>query len=429
MLKPKELEVIPQALTELYSQVEVDIIANMAERMAELQFIPAAEWQYQKLHEMGLLRSDIVERLSKASGIAKKEIEALTAQTASKALKADAAVYKAGGIPADKIERASEAVKSVLIAGLDNTKGLFDNITRTTADTATRQFERALDRAWLQVSSGAIDYNSAIRRAVKSLAKDGVAAIEYPSGHRDHLDVAVRRAVLTGLNQTSLRAQDRLAEQLGSDLVEVTAHAGARTGDGWADHAEWQGKIYSRSGKHDKFPGLFQSTGYGTGEGLGGWNCRHNYYPYIDGMEPKYSEEELKELNEPKFQLDGDKLTEYEVTQKQREAERNIRRWKREYSAQKAAGESTEESERKLDEWQARARDISAQTGLKRQPERELTAGFKRKTLSEKKADAIKKTVEEAKKKDEAAKKKAQTEKKLPQRRSKKQSKAREGKR
>ena len=63
------------------------------------------------------------------------------------------------------------------------------------------------------------------------------------------------------------------------DLVLVSAHMGARTGDGGenpGNHSWWQGKIYSRSGKSKKFP-PFSLTGYGTASGLSGVNCRHSF--------------------------------------------------------------------------------------------------------------------------------------------------------
>ncbi|MEG1120527.1 MAG: phage minor capsid protein, partial [Bacteroidales bacterium] len=152
---------------------------------------------------------------------------------------------------------------------------MFDNLTRTTANTTTHQFEKVLDRAYLQITSGAFDYNSAIRSAVKDLSQKGIAVVEYPSGHTDYMEVAVRRATVTGVNQTAAKLQEVRADEMDSDLVETTAHVGARP-----EHAEWQGKVFSRSGKSKRHPDFRESTGYGTGAGLCGWNCRHNFYPF-----------------------------------------------------------------------------------------------------------------------------------------------------
>lgn len=138
----------------------------------------------------------------------------------------DGAIYEQAGkeVP----EKISPQMRRIIRSGLKQTAGLFDNLTKTTAKTATRQFEKALDLAWLQVSTGAMDPQSATRQAIKSLCKAGIQAIAYPTGRSDTLEVAVTRALRTGVNQTALRMQEQLADEMGSDLVEVTAHAGAR---------------------------------------------------------------------------------------------------------------------------------------------------------------------------------------------------------
>ena len=371
MLKPKYLEQLPSRMLELYSQAEMDILASMAERIAAQDyFIPAAQWQYQKLIEMGNFHSFIVAALASRTGKTRQEIERLMVEAGQKALAFDTGIYRKAGLDPPPLA-ASPELLAVLQAGMDNTCGLFDNLTRTTAATATRQFERALDRAYMQITTGAFDYNSAVRSAIKDLAQKGVEVIRYPSGHVDYMEVAVRRATVTGVNQTSLKMQETLADEIGADLVEVTAHAGARVGIGIANHAEWQGKVYSRSGKHKKFPSLVEKTGYGTGPGLGGYNCRHNMFPYFEGQEPTYSKEQLDEMNAKKYTYNGEKLTEYEASQKQRYIERQIRRWKRERRAMEAAGQPTEEAAAKLAKWQDIQRDFIRQTGLKRQYDRE----------------------------------------------------------
>jgi hypothetical protein len=365
MLTPSYLENIPQKLIELYAEVEADIIADMCARLSKMDFIPSTEWQYKKLIEMGYMHDYIVERLSAVSGVTKKEIEQLMTKSGIQALKADSVIYNKAGLNAPAIN-GSPALQQVLQAGINNANGLFENLTRTTADTATRQFENILDRAWLQITSGAFDYNTAVRTAVKDLTNKGIKSIEYPSGHTDYLDVAVRRATVTGVNQTALKLQDTLADELGSDLVETSAHSGARP-----SHAEWQGKVFSRSGTHEKYPDFKKTTGYGTGAGLGGWNCRHSFFPYFEGMEQVYTKSELSEMEAKDYEYNGQQLTEYEATQKQRAIERNIRRWKRERIGMESAGQPTDEASAKLSKWQGVQKDFIEQTGLKRQFARE----------------------------------------------------------
>lgn len=371
MLTPEYLKNVPESMVELYSGAEIAILEDMARRINGFDmFIPSAQYQMKVLEEMGALRENIIAELANRTGKSQKELMAIMKEAGMKSLTADEAVYKAAGLSSSPLA-SSVAIKEVLEAGYQKTNGLFKNLTMTTAKTATKQFENALDKAYMQISSGAIDSDTAIKNAVKSLAKEGISAIEYPSGRVDSIETAVRRATVTGVNQTCGKMQEARAEELGWDLVEVTAHGGARP-----SHAEWQGKVYSLSGKSKKYPGLKDATGYGTGAGLKGWNCSHDFRPYFEGMPKTYSSEQLKEYNAKNYEYNGEKMTEYDAVGKQRQIEQNLRRWKRENLAMKAAGQDTTESAMKLSKWQATQKDFLDQTGLKRQGARESIAGW-----------------------------------------------------
>lgn len=370
MLSPSYLERAPDALVELFSEVERDILADMARRIARYDyFIPAAEHQLRMLEEMGHSQDYVLSCLAKRTGKTEEELLSLLNAAAQTAVRADVGVYRRAGLDPPEIED-SERLRTVLAAGMQQTGQTFQNLTRSTARGAYEQLGQALDRAWMQVSSGAFDTNTAIRSAVKWLSAQGVKAVDYDSGRTNTLEAAVRRAVVTGLNQTTLKVQEELANEMDCDLVEVTAHSGARP-----DHAKWQGKIFSRSGTSKKYPDFRRETGYGTGAGLGGWNCRHSFFPYFEGSPRTYTAKELKKLEARDYTYNGQKLTEYEATQTQRRIERNIRRWKREQAAMRAAGLPDDEAAAKVKEWQARQRDFIDQTGLKRQYDRERIAG------------------------------------------------------
>ena len=226
-----------------------------------------------------------------------------------------------------------------------------------------------------------------------ALAKEGIKAIMYPSGHSDTLEVATRRAILTGVNQTAAKLQIARADEMGCDLVEVTAHSGARP-----SHAAWQGKIYSRSGKSSKYP-PFSVTGYGSGAGLCGWNCRHNFYPYWEGLsKPNYTQEDLNRMERKEFAYNGKTMTRYEASQYQRSLERAIRGYKRQYLAEEAAGVDTTRTSVKLAEWRARQKDFLDKTGLREDNIRHRVAGFGHSQAS--KAVAQAKRIEKQRKDD-----------------------------
>lgn len=250
MLDPEYLSGLPEAILRLWREAELAILKDMARRIASYDFfIPAAIYENGRLLAAGHTQEEILSVLSKTLKKSVPELRKMMVEAGTRCLQDDVEVYKAAGLTPPGIQE-SKALTEILNSGYQQTLGTMKNITRTTARTATRQFEDALDLAWSQVSSGAFDAGSAIRQAVNKLCQQGVKAVEYPSGHTDNIETAVRRAVLTGVNQTSARLQIELMDELGCEYVEVSAHSGARTGPGLsgpADHASWQGKIYRRN--------------------------------------------------------------------------------------------------------------------------------------------------------------------------------------
>ena len=377
-LDPKMLESLPDTLVDMYGVVEIDILRDMARRISTYDyFIPAALHQNQKLQELGMMQSEIIARLSALTGQTQAEIVELLSEASAEAIEDDIDYYtRADVYEPNKVD--TEALYSQLNSGLLQTEQAFFNITRTTANTATKQFERALDRAWLQISTGAFAHTTATRNAIKDLAEAGIGAIEYPSGRIDSIEVAVRRAVVTGANQTALKTQEVLADELEVDLVEVSAHGGARP-----SHAKWQGKVFSRNGRvtidEVTYEDFRKSTGYGTGAGLGGWNCRHTFFPYVPGASRSWTDKELKALEEKKITYNGKKYTEYEASQIQRGIERDIRKMKRTVEAIEAAGGDASAERTKLRKAQKSYTDFSEQTGMKKQSARTQIASAKAK--------------------------------------------------
>ena len=360
MLKPEYLQRVPDGMIKLYAQAEADILADMARRISTYDYwIPAVEHQAKMLEEAGMVREEILARLKTLTGRADRELRQLMQEAGTAALKSDDAVYCRQGLHPPPVS-ASEDLQKILQAGYEKTSGTFRNLTLTTARTAAHQFEQALDRAYMQITLGGMDYNTAIRSTIKQFSAEGVGAIRYPTGRTDTIEVAVRRAVVTGVNQTALRLQDARADEMGADLVEVSAHAGARP-----SHAQWQGGIYSRSGKSKKYPDFVKTTGYGTGAGLGGWNCSHSFRPWFEGMSRTYDKALLKEYQAKDYEYNGVRMTEYEALQEQRKIERSIRRWKREQNALQAAGLDSSEASARITEWNRRQKDFLEQTGLK----------------------------------------------------------------
>lgn len=211
-------------------------------------------------------------------------------------------------------------------------------------------YQKILDKAAIKVMSGTESYNVAIREGVREMTNSGLMGewVEYRDEegnvyHRNRVDVAVRRAVMTGVTQVSSKRAERAAEDFNTPYREISAHRGARDVDGpngWENHKRWQGKVYStKSG--DKYPNIYTATGWGTVDGLEGANCRHMHFPFIEGFsERTYTDEELANIDRPPFEFEGKRYNAYEATQKQRQIERALRAIKRRLIASKASGDT-----------------------------------------------------------------------------------------
>lgn len=371
MLTSDQFDTLTDPVVSLYTEYETSVIMDIARRLKNLDLSSAA-WQMQRLTESGSVYKNALKELSKLTGKSEKEIRAMLEGAGVKAIKFDDSIYEAAGMKPLPLNL-SPAMLQVLKAGLSKTNGLMKNLTSSTAISAQKSFFDAADLAYMQVSSGAMSYDQAIRAAIKKMASQGLDVIDYATGHKDKIDVATRRAVLTGVSQTASQLQTVRADEMGVDLVQVSAHVGARnTGIGAANHESWQGKIYSRSGKHPKYPDFVKSTGYGTGEGLGGWNCRHTFYPFFEGVsENAYKRAELAEYKKKTVTFNGREMPVYEATQYQRAIERKIRLWKRQAQALEAAKLSNVAELAKVKEWQSAMREFIKQTELDRQRIRE----------------------------------------------------------
>ena len=228
----------------------------------------------------------------------------------------------------------------------------------------------------MQIQSGAINYNQAIKTAVKQLADSGLKVVDYESGHRDQIDVAARRAVMTGVSQICAKYTEQSAEYLETPYFEVSAHSGARDKPGpspWSSHKEWQGRVYSvRTG--DIYPSIYEVCGLGAVDGLEGANCRHRRFPWVEGVsERTYTDEQLEHIDDGLgCTYDGKTYTAYEATQMQRRVEREIRKLKREKAAYKAAGLHEDETavSIRLRRLNSKYKAFSAAAGLPEQPER-----------------------------------------------------------
>ena len=357
MLSPRYLDGLADDITEIYSLIETEILQDMARRIARLgKITEATEWQGRMLAEAGGLKKDIGRILAKYD----KSIIAQVQKTVTDALKKNTAndnrIFKAY-----TGRTVSEPNAQMMLSTIQKCHSDLSRLTLTTAATSERQFVAQANRAYMMTQSGAFDYDTAMKYAADDLSHIGITTVHYDNGKPvvRSIESAVRMNILTSINQTAANITLNNAEELGVDRFEVSAHIGARP-----EHKAWQGKIYTKEQ-------LTTICGLGDVTGLCGINCRHSFYPYFEGTDKHYSQDDLDEMASEKVKFTDKGGNEKEVTRYQgeqylRKIERNVRFYKRRAALEEATGGDNTASLQLVGKWQAEAREFTKQTGIAR---------------------------------------------------------------
>ena len=330
MFTPTEIEALPSAMEQLYRSLQLNIMSGLTERLKANgeEITSAADWQINRLYELGVSKDEIDSLIQSTLDVSDDEIDRIYDEVVKSGYARDEKLYAGKGkeyIPYAENKQLQQLVKAVK----NQTKSEYRNITgslgfavrnadNTLSFTPLADFyQRTLDNGLMQIASGAVDYNTVLKKAVKAMTDSGLRTIDYASGWSNRVDVAARRALMTGFNQVVAKVNEDNAEQLGTEYFEVSYHRGARP-----THQVWQGRVYSKKE-------LETVCGLGTVTGLCGANCYHSYSPFIKGIDtPTYSEEELDRMNEeentPK-EYNGKEYTAYEAQQRQRQLETAMR--------------------------------------------------------------------------------------------------------
>ena len=372
MLTPDYLLHITEGAEEIAAELHTAMLKEVTRRILEREakgfdyiLTPSDRWRLESLLELGDLRDDLIKEIAEYTNYEEKEIRAAFRDAGIKALSYDDKIYKRAGLSPVPLAQSPYMLR-LMQRNYEATMGEWMNFTRTTADATEQTFIDTMDQIYSRVTSGGTGYIEAYVDGIDSLAKQGLY-VHYPTGHRDTIETATLRCVRTGVSQASAQIQMARMDEMDCDLVLVSSHMGARP-----SHQVWQGKVYSRSGTSKKYPDFVSSTGYGTGEGLCGWNCRHNFSPYYEGQGnpfERYDDKENREL--------------YEKTQEQRAMERAIRKSKREKETladavdnaqddetRKQLAERLSRSRKRLAQQNAAYKDFCTENDLRPLPER-----------------------------------------------------------
>ena len=327
MLTPEYLYRITEGAEEIASQLHANIIQKIIKRMmirlgrGEDYLLTATDkWQIEVLQEAGYLLEDIQKELADKTKKQVKEIQEAMEDAGVQALQWDDKIYQAAGLsPVPLLQ--SPALMRIMQRNYDATAGEWRNFTRTTANEGQRIFINQMNNAYNMVVSGAVSYTEAVRDVINDVSEVGMK-VNYPSGYKMSIESATMMIVRTGISQAAAEVSLERMKEMDWDIVLVSAHLGARTGDGGmnpGNHLWWQGQFYSRTGRTKEYPDFVKTTGYGTVTGLCGVNCRHSFGPG-DGVNNPFADKDIAYSDNYKIE---------KMQQRQRTLERRIRDSKR----------------------------------------------------------------------------------------------------
>ena len=375
-MTPDELEEIPAAIERLFYDQQARVMEDVVRRIHKTGRITStADYQIGKMAQQGKSTEWIESEIKRLGNLTDAEVRSLY----DKVIQADyvrkRGLYEQVNANYTPYED-NKVMQKWVHALIDQTQGELKNISRSmgfsvptgngkTAFTPLADYyQRYIDRACMDIMTGAFDYNTVLRRVAKEMADSGLEYVSYASGHVDRATVAARRAVMTGVNQLSGQINMRLADELGTNHFEVSWHSGARP-EHW-----WGGQVFS---KED----LVDVCGYGEVTGLLGANCRHSFMPFVPGVSTRtYTDEQLEEMNARERETktyNGKEYNAYSATQRQRELERRMQKQRANIVNLKKGEGSKEDiaaAQAKYLKTLYQYRDFSKQMGLSPQMER-----------------------------------------------------------
>ena len=373
MLSDNQLTALTQPIIEIYNQIEMALLEEVAKRFDVYDKIGGSlEWQLKKLDELGALTTESVKVIASMSKKGEKEIAQMLKDASLGNIDMDLLdiAFTNGFIFVDpKKLMLNDALKATIELSHKELGKTYKLIQTKALESARQAYMDIINRAYIETASGVYDYGTSIRGALRDMADQGITGATYRRGNKYvkySIEGTVRRDTITAVNQLANKGAEKITKEIGAKYVEVSAHIGARVSNTnpIANHAGWQGKVYKIDGS-DKYPNLKESTGYPDDiQGLGGVNCRHRMFPFFPGISVP-NPHQIDEKENKKV---------YEATQKQRAMERNIRAIKKRLIVAKASGDTAQAKEyrKKLTQKQTEIEQFCKKNGLRRQTEREM---------------------------------------------------------
>lgn len=383
-----EIEKLTVKVSNIFSELEVRIMTDIVRRIKENGFASASvDWQISRLQQLGMAEEDIRGWIQSALQATDAEMDRIFSDEVYKQYYEQEHFFKLAGMQQIPLEE-NFVLQQLIEATKKQVQGEYKNLTgsmgfairnpatgRIQSSPLMEYYRTTMDQAVIDIKSGAFDYNTVLKRTVNQMTASGLRYIEYDSGHRDRIDVAARRAILTGFRQVQGKIMEMLANQLGTDLYEVSYHVGARP-----THQPWQGKAWSMQE-------LKQVCGLGEITGLKGINCYHDFKPIPPGAKRTYTDEQLQKMLEEENtqkEYNGKQYTTYEALQQQRKMERGMRAQRQKIKLLQEGGAGEQEIILEKAKYQGQMqtyKDFSEKMNLPEQKARIMQDGLKGKFM------------------------------------------------
>lgn len=354
-MTPEELESLPKPLERTMTTLELSIMNEVVQRIKETsQITPVTDWYLNRLTAIGISKSKIKQLIDAALRDTELKVDDIYKQAVQSDYIRNKEIYNMTGkdyLPYDSNQWLQQVVEAARQQTLESLRPM-ENITQTTGfniliggrkvfTPLSEYLERSLDKAMMGIITGNRTYSKAINEVIDEMTASGIRLVDYASGKSDRIEVAARRAVMTGVAQMTKQVSEKNARELGTDHWEVDWHMGARnTGIGYLNHQSWQGKVYSTEE-------MRTICGEGDILGFAGINCYHIKWPFLPGVSKrKYTDEWLDKQNRnenEKKTYRGKEYDTYGALQYQRRLERTIRKQKQDVALLKKSGADAEE--------------------------------------------------------------------------------------
>lgn len=331
-----------EPITKMYQNLEYELVVKIATHFKlyePIGFANSMKWYASKVAELGGLTQEAVDIISKQTKIPKKKIVELLKEAGLSTINQDE-IKKANAtgkyhINVEKLKSSSN-FNDIVNNSYTEIDDILKLINTKALNAANEEYMNVLNTAYTEVRTG-IDYNTAIRKALSQMAKNGVKVVSYKqkSGKVINygIESCVRRDVLTAVVQATNRASTNFCKEAGYEYYVVSHHLGARVTNthDYKDHSWWQGKVYKIEGSTEEYPNFQDTCNEGDVQGFGGANCRHLKFGYIPGVSvlPKPISEE-------------ENAKQYQAEQNKRSYERKIRELKRQCGSAKASNDTEE---------------------------------------------------------------------------------------